>query len=453
MRRFCPKHPLLWSAVVVFLFLASNIVGGILMIFAPPFFNTNGSFLQQLIVEAVMCLGGIFTVLIFGYGFIWNETKHFGRGLLCGGYIIVTGIFSAVVSVIGTIDEPETFGYSSPLYIEPLWRIAVFTVTMFLVGLTEEAYFRGVVSNMFWYKHAKDPAGIWTATLYSGLIFGLMHGINLIGMDADGASGVLVQMCAATVMGMAFTAIYYRCRNIWATVFLHAFLDFCGLLTAGLFGGSISAEISSYSPILAITNSLPYLIITLVLLRKKKLIQMLAEENAVSIPTIPQGQIVMSADVPSSEKSINSRKRAVIIVVICWIALFAGSVALNSSVRLAAQDFFDSFGISLGDEVISVENSGEWNGEQTFGTKYGFTVEKDGNYTVSVVCHPDIPNAYVLVQITKDGEICYEENYGGNCTSKFGIGLDKGDYELVLVYNYSEVTQKTAYYKTEVKIR
>lgn len=152
--------------------------------------------------------------------------------------------------------------------LQPLWKILIWLLAALSVGVAEELFFRGAVANLFFDKHAKSPMGVWTAALWSGLIFGLMHLTNAIGANLG---GVLVQVVGVIAIGVAMTAIYYRCRNIWVTVVLHAFMGACGMIVPGLFDDSLSSMIGSYSPLTAITSSVPYIIIAAVVLRKGKM--------------------------------------------------------------------------------------------------------------------------------------------------------------------------------------
>ena len=58
------------------------------------------------------------------------------------------------------------------------------------------------------------------------------------------------------------------------TVALHAFVDVCALITGGLYTGEIAETISGYQPIQLI-GVVPYVILLLVLLRKKKMVQII----------------------------------------------------------------------------------------------------------------------------------------------------------------------------------
>ena len=66
--------------------------------------------------------------------------------------------------------------------------------------------------------------------------------------------------------------------GIWVTVFLHAFVDVCALITGGLYTGALAETISGYQPIQLI-GVVPYIILLCVLLRKKKMDQMLKRFN------------------------------------------------------------------------------------------------------------------------------------------------------------------------------
>lgn len=458
MRKVASRHPIVWSVLVTLLFFASNFIGSLLLVFAPRFFYTNGDFLPQLVAESAMSLFGIALVFIFGYGYIWNQTKNFWSGVFCGGYMVFYPLISAMLMLTFIVGDPASMGYSYPLQFEPLWRFGVFTLTMFLIGLAEESFFRGVVANLFYDKHAKDPAGVWTAVIYAGIVFALMHSLNIIAVDSDGIGGVLVQMTGIIPMGMTLAAIYYRCRNIWALIFIHGFLDFCGLLTTGLFGGSISAEIGSYSPMTAIVTTVPYLIVVLVILRKKKVgeiiinrrVEIASANNteAMGVMLSPEERVVPV----SSPESKRSLIRAIIIAIVLWIVLFTGSVVMNRDIRNIVRDVIGSYTDEFSG-VIKVEHSGEWNGERAFGARYEFEVEENGMYRVSIRSNPSSSNAYVLVQIKEGDEVCFEDNYGGICNVSFSLQLDKGEYELNLVYDYSQVENKEAMYDTEIRIR
>ncbi len=187
----------------------------------------------------------------------------FSKGLVVGGYFLVVGVLSALVSYV------QFDGVRS---LRPVYEIAVFAVCMFLVGMTEEFLFRGTIAKLLFRHYGMSRQGVWKAVIVSGVLFGAAHLTNLIGADPV---GVLVQCVIAAMMGMAFAAIYFRTGNLWVVVFLHGFVDLCGLLMSGLYGaGDAAAVISGYEP-LQLIGVVYYVILLAVLLRKKKMNEML----------------------------------------------------------------------------------------------------------------------------------------------------------------------------------
>ena len=444
MRKAAVRHPIFSSIIVVALFIASMYLSSFFLMFSNPIFRANGEFLMQLVAESLLSLIGLLLMLIFGYVKVWNSTENFGSGLLSGGYFIVISLISLSSTVIYELGARGS-GFFSQMV--PLWKILVFAATMFTIGFCEEMFFRGIISNLFWDKHAKDPAGVWTATIYSGLIFGLMHGINF---QAAIASGVLVQMLAAAAMGMALTAIYYRCRNLWVTVCLHAFLDFCALFSEGFFGGTISEAIGGYTPLQAITSTVPYIIVTLVLLRRRKLAEMFADKSTLDALRNDRS-LIMTVNFATNLKSRKSLDRAIIVFIICAVMLFFGSVALSPDFDAQLSG---AFGDIFGESTLDVTHSGAWEGEDVFGYRAIFEIDKFGNYTVTVKSQPSDSDSYVFVPINdSDGEAVYEENYGGTCIVTFSLELEAGEYELNLVYDYSRVRDPDAEYNTHVTIQ
>ncbi|MCD7822826.1 MAG: CPBP family intramembrane metalloprotease [Oscillospiraceae bacterium] len=318
MRTTASKHPLLCSVVTVVVFIVALWLPAILLsYFGPGFFLTNGDYVYQGTVECFTSLIGIGFAALMGYGWIWNENgKSLGSGFLSSGYFIVISLYSLVIYIaeIAMMDEVE---------FNPVWQMVVFVLTVLLIGLAEETFFRGVVANLFLDKYGNDPAGVWCATISSGMVFGLMHLSNLMSSDTV---GVLVQVVAACAMGMTLTAIYYRCRNIWVLILVHAFVDFCGAFYSGFIaGGSLSSTISSYEPYQVI-SALPYIIVTIILLRPSKMREIIALHRLSGVEDTSVGVIMPPAELKSSVKSKKSCAIAVVFAAVILLLLFGASV-------------------------------------------------------------------------------------------------------------------------------
>ena len=188
----------------------------------------------------------------------------FGRGLLIGMYPLVLIVFAGVSNFAAA--------KASGAQDAPLYHAAAFLAAMGLIGLAEEAAFRGLVAGTLLEAFGTSRAGVWKATVLSGVLFGAAHLTNALGASLV---GVCIQTIVAAVLGMLFAAIYFRSGNLWVTVFLHAAMDTASLLGSGLFvGGGTDATVAETISGYSLINLLPvvtYLLPTLFLLRKKKL--------------------------------------------------------------------------------------------------------------------------------------------------------------------------------------
>lgn len=89
-------------------------------------------------------------------------------------------------------------------------------------GFFEEVVCRGfVVSNMM-DKWQGRKNYVLKSVLASGIIFGLMHLMNLGGANT---AETIMQIFYAAGLGIYFGAVYVRTRNLWGTVVMHALVD------------------------------------------------------------------------------------------------------------------------------------------------------------------------------------------------------------------------------------
>lgn len=260
---FVRKFPIIASIIVIAVFWIVMILGSLLLALVFPGIMRGGEYAFQAAGELIISLAGLGLAALFGCFKIFKEKRYgFGRGLLCGGYFIVISLISLMQSILVFLLTKGEYTMN------PVWKIVIFTLAVFLIGFAEEVFFRGIVSNLFYDKFARNRYGLWCAVLASGLVFGLMHLGNFISVGMS--AGVIVQTVGATAMGMALTAVYYRSRNIWSLIFIHGFVDFCALIvSACVQGASIAGTISSYSWI-SFLSAIPYIILTLILLRKSQ---------------------------------------------------------------------------------------------------------------------------------------------------------------------------------------
>ncbi len=265
-QEFAKKYTIIYCILAEIIVLGGMTLAGMLLGMLLGNTGVDGYVLQAL-QEVVGALLAFAALKVSGCADVLTKRGiGFGKGLIVGGYFLFIGVYSAIV---------YTVMYEGERILRPWYLIAVFVICMVLVGITEEFLCRGVLAELLLRHYGATKEGVWKAVIISGVLFGLAHLSNLIGAEP---AGVLVQCVIAGMMGMAFAAIYFRTGCIWVTVALHAFVDVCALITGGLYTGEIAETISGYQPIQLI-SVVPYVILLLVLLRKKKMDQILTRLN------------------------------------------------------------------------------------------------------------------------------------------------------------------------------
>ena len=215
--------------------------------------------------QALQMVWPVLLTRLLGYGWCYRR-GGFGRTLLVGLFYLILQLLALVITVSLTLSEPE-LQWAKPA------QIAVGVLMLIGVGVREESLFRGVVSSALGIHWGRDARGVWKAVILSGLLFGLMHLVNLgygIALRA-----VLIQTAMAVMIGIYFTAVYYRGGSLWALILLHTLTD-----TAGLFRSSFTQlsngvqDINNLSPV-SLALIPVFLGLTVFLLRRKKMAEVI----------------------------------------------------------------------------------------------------------------------------------------------------------------------------------
>jgi len=138
----------------------------------------------------------------------------------------------------------------------------------FLVGLSEEVMFRGVL-----YRALLSNYRIWTAIIVTSVLFGAVHVLNVFTTGELGPA--MLQATAAGMSGMLFVAIVVRTGSIWPAIIYHWLWDcVLFLLTTGSAASGVESDPSALEAagtgvmFLPLLLALPNFLCALVLLRK-----------------------------------------------------------------------------------------------------------------------------------------------------------------------------------------
>lgn len=395
------KYPIIFSIVTAVLWTGLLAGAGSLLYFVFPSITDAGEYLGQGIIEVIGTLFGIAAIGFLGYQSIYKEKKYgFGKSILVSGYLLFISVFTVIYGL------STTTSYS----LLPAWQILIFTVTMFLIGTTEEFAFRGVISNLIFDKYGNSPSGIWFSTIISGIIFGCMHLPNAIAPEISFGSA-LIQGILASGLGMILVVIYQRTRNIWWVVFLHGLIDFAGLLPSGLFGSTtLASTINSYSGI-NLVALLPYTAVLLVILRKSKVDEML------------QGK--------ESETTNDGKRRLIITIIIFSLVVF---VTFMTGVVQMAKTL-----LTQGVTVISL--SGSYYGMDAYEE---VIIKTDGDYTITTTASEMTDSCIVDFVLHDEQGNVYAQNTtqsGQSQTNDVHLAAGTYIYEAVLITTDSELEQ------------
>lgn len=169
---------------------------------------------SSVVVEIFYVLLLIPIILIFKNKYIFTQKR---KGFIKSTWLAWPVIIFALLLLISGISN---VGLSNINIYEV---IALLSYT-FLIGLFEELMCRGWLQNEFIERFGNNRKNVLFSIFISGFFFGVIHIINFFG--GQSLVETLAQILGATIAGFTFGALYYKTKNIWAVVFLHALWDF-----------------------------------------------------------------------------------------------------------------------------------------------------------------------------------------------------------------------------------
>jgi membrane protease YdiL (CAAX protease family) len=116
----------------------------------------------------------------------------------------------------------------------PVGVLAWILFNTFLVGLSEELMFRGVLLQAF-----RRTVSIWPAVWLTTLAFGAIHILNVF-MTGE-LRTALIQSAAAALSGLLFIALRLRTGSLWPCIVVHGLWDFATFTVAAARSGESQA--------------------------------------------------------------------------------------------------------------------------------------------------------------------------------------------------------------------
>ena len=290
---YCPNCGTKLNSSILLFFII------MLPLFLAVFFTANASSIfyyviegfkygREFIVEAMLAFVVVVVTLISGNAYIFTQRKDgIVKSLLAGWPILLiagVNLFSSVVSIITTGD----------FNIFNIFNLVLFCCA---IGVYEEFLCRGWLFNEFIERFGHTKKQVALSIILSALIFGGIHFINLFS-TSQGLIITIAQIVQATASGMFLASLYYKNRNIWSVIILHAFYDFAIFLSSsGLLKdcttGTISTGMMIYLALSSIIIAAYFIIGSIITLRHSERWNNLPSKKDTAINTKPKNNTVL----------------------------------------------------------------------------------------------------------------------------------------------------------------
>ena len=152
--------------------------------------------------EIIMAIYSIFIYRKYFKGTSFKKIKI--------SYALIVFAIAITVAVIVYIVTGDFKGHSSILI--------TIVITTFLVGVSEELMFRGIV-----FSGIEEKNGTLNALIYSSLLFSLLHAVNVFG--GLPFKSMIIQMILTFVYGILAGGIRVKSNNIFPFMIFHFLWD------------------------------------------------------------------------------------------------------------------------------------------------------------------------------------------------------------------------------------
>lgn len=154
---------------------------------------------------------------------IWQQWRDVGLNQLPSGRSLLLTWLPMLYIVVG-------LGLGVVFGLPPAGVLLWILFNTFLVGLSEELMFRGVLLQAF-----RRTVSIWPAVALTTLAFGAIHILNVF-MTGD-LSRASIQAAAAALSGLLFIALRLRTGSLWPCIIVHGLWDFATFTIAAARSG------------------------------------------------------------------------------------------------------------------------------------------------------------------------------------------------------------------------
>ncbi len=168
---------------------------------------------NEILGEIFYAILVLIVMLLFHNSYVFtNRQEKLGKSLLYAFPLIGFSVFVFTFNVLNL----KAVSFQSVIGL---------LVLCALIGVTEEFLCRGWLLNEFLERFGDNKRNIITSIALSSVIFGLMHITNVV-VTSQTMFETSLQIINAITFGFLLGSVYYKTKNIWSVIILHAFYDF-----------------------------------------------------------------------------------------------------------------------------------------------------------------------------------------------------------------------------------
>ena len=168
-------------------------------------------------------------------------------------YILPELLLSGFFCLIGLLN---IFTSGNPASLASVFNLALYCL---FIGIVEEFLCRGWLLNEFLERYSNNKKEIILSIIFSSLIFGVIHFINV--GETQSFIETCVQVMNAAAGGVFLALVYYKTKNIWVVVASHAIWDFSIFLSdVSSLGDCLSGTATSFGIVMNIIRGLVLII-------------------------------------------------------------------------------------------------------------------------------------------------------------------------------------------------
>ena len=244
--------------VMLLIFIVVDIGIQLLLVYLPTVI-TYYKYGTDLIGEIFYALIALIVMLTFknSYVFTSKQTK-FSKCLIYGAPMLAFSFVNLIQNALQLKSfEAGTF-----------MNILLYCI---FIGITEEFLFRGWIQNEFIERFGDTKANVLRSILLASIIFGFVHILNVF-VTNQNLFETILQCLNAIACGFLLGCVYYKTKNIWSVIFLHAFYDFALFLgdmnvIKECTYGVVTPNITLYNSIIIILLTIFWILSSLIVLK------------------------------------------------------------------------------------------------------------------------------------------------------------------------------------------